>query len=96
MSKIHPTAIVDPSAELDDTVEIGAYSVVEGNVKIGAGTVLHPHVVIRSYTEIGASNQIHPFSVLGGDPQDSSLILAKYDGAIGSPARAVGGAPSIT
>jgi len=70
MSKIHPTAIVDPSAELDATVEIGAYSVVEGDVKIGGGTVLHPHVVVRSHTEIGENNQIHPFTVLGGDPQD--------------------------
>ncbi len=70
MPKIHPTAIVDPSAELDATVEIGAYSVVEGNVKIGGGTVLHSHVIVRSYTEIGENNQIHPFTVLGGDPQD--------------------------
>jgi UDP-N-acetylglucosamine acyltransferase len=74
MSKIHPTAIVDPSVELDQTVEIGPYCVVEGNVKIGAGTVLHPHVVIRSYTEIGENNQIHPFSVLGGDPQDYGYL----------------------
>ena len=70
MPKIHPTAIVDPSAELDGAVEIGAYAVVEGNVKIGGGTVIHPHVIIRSHTEIGANNQIHPFTVLGGDPQD--------------------------
>jgi len=70
MSKIHPTAIIDPSAELDGAVEIGPYCVIEGDVKIGGGTVLHSHVAIRSNTTIGENNQIHPFSVLGGDPQD--------------------------
>jgi len=70
MPKIHPTAIVDPSAELDGTVEIGPYAVVEGDVKIGAGTVLQAHVVIHSHTEVGCNNQIHPFVVLGGGPQD--------------------------
>ena len=70
MSKIHPTAIVDPSAELDGVVEIGPYCVVEGNVKIGAGTVLQAHCVIHSYTEIGENNQLSPFVVLGGGPQD--------------------------
>ncbi|MCP4375267.1 MAG: acyl-ACP--UDP-N-acetylglucosamine O-acyltransferase [bacterium] len=70
MSKIHPTAIIDPSAELDSTAEIGPYCVIEGDVRIGADTVLHPHVVIRSHTEIGENNQIDSFSVMGGDPQD--------------------------
>ena len=70
MAKIHPTAIVDPSAELDGAVEIGPYAVVEGNVKIGGGTVLHANTVVRSYTTIGENNHIHPFAVLGGDPQD--------------------------
>jgi len=70
MSKIHPTAIVDPSAELDGAVETGAYAVVEGDVRIGGGTVLHPHAIIRRYTRIGENNQVHPFAVLGGDPQD--------------------------
>ena len=70
MSKIHPTAIVDPSAELEGVVEIGPYCVVEGNVKIGAGTVLQAHCVIHSHTEIGENNLLSPFVVLGGGPQD--------------------------
>jgi len=70
MSRIHPTAIVDPSAELDRTVEIGPYAVVEGNVRIGAGTVLQAHSVIHKYTTVGENNLISPFVVLGGGPQD--------------------------
>ncbi|MDP6635263.1 MAG: acyl-ACP--UDP-N-acetylglucosamine O-acyltransferase [Phycisphaerae bacterium] len=70
MSKIHPTAIVDPSAELDGAVEIGPYAVVEGDVRIGGGTVIRSHAVIRRYTEVGENNQIDSFVVLGGGPQD--------------------------
>ena len=67
---VHPTAIVDPAARLDDGVEIGAYSVIGPHVEIGAGTRVHPHVVIQGHTRIGRDNEIHPFCSIGGPPQD--------------------------
>jgi len=70
MSKIHPTATIDPSAELDEGVEVGAYVVVEGDVKVGKGTVLRPHCVIRRYTKMGSGNYVDSFACLGGEPQD--------------------------
>ena len=70
MAKIHPTAIVDPKAELDNSVEIGAYSIIGPNVKIGAGTRIGPHVVIDGYTTIGCDNVFFQFSSIGGAPQD--------------------------
>lgn len=70
MTIIHPTAIVDPKAELDDTVEIGAYSIIGPNVKIGAGTHVGPHVVIDGHTTIGTDNRFFQFSSIGGPPQD--------------------------
>ncbi len=70
MTMIHPTAIVDPQAELDSTVEVGAYSVIGPNVKIGERTSIGPHVVIEGHTTIGADNQIFQFSSLGAAPQD--------------------------
>jgi len=70
MSRIHPTAVVDPSAELDGAVEIGPYAVVEGDVRIGGGTVIHAHAMIRRYTSMGENNQVHPCAVIGGEPQD--------------------------
>lgn len=68
--KIHPTAIIDARAELDSSVEIGAYSIIGPNVKIGAGTTVGPHVVINGHTTIGQDNQIFQFSSLGEIPQD--------------------------
>lgn len=70
MTKIHPTAIVDASAELDDDVVIGPYCVVGPNVTIGRGTCLHNHVSITGPTTIGRDNIFYPFSVIGADPQD--------------------------
>ncbi|RJF95406.1 acyl-ACP--UDP-N-acetylglucosamine O-acyltransferase [Noviherbaspirillum saxi] len=70
MTKIHPTAIIDAKAELDDAVEIGAYSIIGPNVKIGARTKVGPHVVIDGHTTIGADNQFFQFSSIGAPPQD--------------------------
>jgi len=67
---IHPTAIVDATAEIEDGVEIGAHCVVEGSVRIGAGTVLRPNSIIRQYTTLGQGNYVDSFAALGGLPQD--------------------------
>ena len=75
--RIHPTAVVDSKAELDSTVEVGAYSVIEANVRIDSGTSIGSHVVIKGPTTIGKNNRIFQFSSLGEMPQDK-----KYDGEL--------------
>jgi UDP-N-acetylglucosamine acyltransferase len=72
---IHPTAIVDPSAELAAGVSVGPYSVIGPRVRIGAGTIVGPHVVIKGPTTIGEGNRILQFASVGEDPQDK-----KYGG----------------
>ena len=72
---IHPTAIIDPSAEIAEGVTIGPYSVVGSNVSIGKGCILKSHVVIEGYTKIGENNTFFPFSAIGQVTQD-----LKYDG----------------
>lgn len=73
--KIHATAIVDVSAELDSSVEIGAYSIIGPHVKINAGTRIAGHVMINGPTTIGKNNHIYQYSSLGEAPQDK-----KYNG----------------
>lgn len=68
-SRIHPTAVVDPRAELAGDVEIGPYCLVGPGVRIDAGTRLLGHVVVRGRTQIGKANVFHPFVVIGGEPQ---------------------------
>lgn len=70
MAKIHPTAVVDETAILADDVEVGPFVLVEPDVKIGAGTILRSHAVVRRYTEMGERNVVDSYAVLGGLPQD--------------------------
>ena len=67
---IHPTAIIDPKAELEDGVSVGPYAVIGPDVTIGAGTWIGPHVVIQGPTRIGRDNKIYQFSSVGEVPQD--------------------------
>ncbi len=69
-SKIHPTAIVHPRAELHDEVRVGPYSIIGEHVRIGAGTEIASHVVIDGWTEIGRDCRIFPFASIGAIPQD--------------------------
>ncbi|TAM03898.1 MAG: acyl-ACP--UDP-N-acetylglucosamine O-acyltransferase [Paraburkholderia sp.] len=70
MSRIHPTAIVEPGAQVDESVEIGAYAVVGANVSIGARTIVGSHTVIEGHTTIGEDNRFGHFAAIGGRPQD--------------------------
>ncbi len=66
---IHPTAIIEPGAELDSTVAVGPFAIIRKNVFIGAGTEIGPHAVIEPYTTIGRQCRIFQFAALGGIPQ---------------------------
>ena len=71
-SKIHPTAVIEPGAELGEGVQIGPYSVIGPDVRIGDGNIIGPHVVIEGHTTIGARNRIYQFASIGAAPQDDS------------------------
>ena len=70
MSLIHPTALVDPAAELDSSVRVGPYTVIGPHVRIGQGTEVGAHCVIEGHTTIGQDNRIFQFNSLGAIPQD--------------------------
>ena len=72
---IHPTAIVSPEAEVGEDVEIGPYSIINGQVKIGNGTKIESHVCIgvgMGEITIGEENHFYPGCVIGSAPQDLS------------------------
>ena len=75
MSRIHPTAIIDPSVKIADGVSIGPYSVIGAQVEIGEDTEVGPHVVINGPTVIGKRNRIFQFASVGEECQD-----LKYQG----------------
>lgn len=70
MSRIHATAVVDPAAELDSSVTVGAYTVIGPHVRVGAGTTIGPHCVLEGHTTIGQDNRIFQFNSIGAISQD--------------------------
>lgn len=72
---IHHTAIIDPSAQVADDIEIGPYAVIGPHVTLASGVRIDAHAVISSHTDIGAGTHVFSHAVLGGDPQDK-----KYSG----------------
>lgn len=70
ISQVHPTAVVDPSAELGVNVVVGPYAIVGPNVVVGDETVIGPHVLIERDTVVGVACEIAKGAVLGTDPQD--------------------------
>ncbi len=75
MSNIHKTAIVSSKAKIHPGASIGPYCVLDGEIEIGQNTKLLSHVCLQGKVVIGANNEIFPFAVIGGKPQD-----LKYNG----------------
>lgn len=67
---LHPTAIIDPAAELDSTVTVGPYAIIEKGVRIDAGTEISAYSFIGGPTTLGKNNKIGPFTSVGTPPQD--------------------------
>ncbi len=72
---IHPTAIVDPKAELDSSVTVGPYCVIEGHVRVAPRCRLYQNVFLAGWTQIGEDCVLHPGVIVGHAPQDT-----KYSG----------------
>jgi UDP-N-acetylglucosamine acyltransferase len=70
MTQIHPTAIIDPKAQLGKDVSVGPFSIVGPDAVIGDGCAIHNHVTVTGCTTIGKRVQIHTGAIIGGPPQD--------------------------
>ncbi len=70
MSRIHPTAVIDRGAELDESVEVGPYAVIEAGVRIGKDTRIGPHCYVASGTALGERNWLTAHVSVGTGPQD--------------------------
>ena len=70
---IHPTAIVEPGAQLGADVQIGPFAFVAATAQIGDGCILMPHAVVLDHSTLGARCRVHPGAVLGDFPQDLSF-----------------------
>jgi UDP-N-acetylglucosamine acyltransferase len=69
-TQVHPSAIIDPEAELGEGVVVGPWSIVGPRVRVGDGTRIASHVLVEKDTTLGADCHLHQGAVLGTDPQD--------------------------
>jgi UDP-N-acetylglucosamine acyltransferase len=69
-AKIHPTATVHTSAVLEKDVEVGPYTVIGPEVKVGEGSKIEAHCIIAGWTTIGQGNHIYHGTSIGTPPQD--------------------------
>ncbi len=69
-TEIHPTAIVDPKAELGTDVKVGPYCVIYAGAKIGDRSWLQNHVTIDGPCEIGSENRFYAYASIGQQSQD--------------------------
>ncbi|OGJ88605.1 MAG: acyl-[acyl-carrier-protein]--UDP-N-acetylglucosamine O-acyltransferase, partial [Candidatus Raymondbacteria bacterium RifOxyB12_full_50_8] len=74
---IHPTAVIEAGAVVEDGCRIGAYCVIGANVRLGAGCRLHSHVVVDGHTTVGPGCEIFSFACIGKQTQD-----LKYKGGV--------------
>ncbi len=70
MAEVHPTAIVEPGADLGKGVVVGPWCTVGPDVALGDGVRLISHVTVAGRTTIGPDTVVYPFASVGMPPQD--------------------------
>jgi UDP-N-acetylglucosamine acyltransferase len=68
-AKIHPTAIVDSTADLADDVIVGPYAIIEGLVRLGPGCVVQSHAQLIGPLTAGERNIFGRACIIGDEPQ---------------------------
>jgi UDP-N-acetylglucosamine acyltransferase len=69
-TRIHPTAIVDPSARLGRDVEVGPWVMIGPDVTVGDRCRLGPRSRLVQNVVLAEDVTVGDGSILGGDPQD--------------------------
>jgi len=80
---IHPTAVVNPGARIEESAEIGPYCIVGAEVEIGARTRLMANLYVEGPTWIGEDNLFFPFSTVGVASQDLKYRYERAETRIG-------------
>lgn len=82
-NRIHQTAIVNPEAKLGNNVEVGPFSIIEGDTRIGDDCRIASNVLIAQYATIGSRVQVHKSAVIGTEPQDLKFNGEKSELKVG-------------
>ncbi|MCL2218621.1 MAG: acyl-ACP--UDP-N-acetylglucosamine O-acyltransferase [Chitinispirillia bacterium] len=83
MTAIHPTAIIEPGAQLGVNVSVGPYAVIERDVEIGDGSEIGPHAMICNGSRLGPRCRVFQGASVGQEPQDKKYAGEKTLAVIG-------------
>lgn len=76
-TQIHPTAIIEPGARIAQSVSIGPYAYIGGQVELGEGTQIAHHATVEGKTRLGKQNKVFPYAYIGAQTHD-----LKYSGGM--------------
>ncbi len=82
-SGLHPTAFVDPSAELGDGVSVGPLAVIGAGARIGANSVVGPQVYIGAGAEIGQRAALREGVRIGARVRIGDNFIAQPGAVVG-------------
>ena len=80
---IHPTAVVDPTAQLGEGVSVGPYAIVEAGAILGDHCQVAAHALVASGVRMGSGNRVYHHAIIGTDSQDMKYHGEKADLVIG-------------
>jgi UDP-3-O-[3-hydroxymyristoyl] glucosamine N-acyltransferase len=80
---IHPTAVIDPSANIGAGPHVGAYAVIGAGVLIGQGATILPHVVIYQGARIGDRFFAHAHAVVREGCQLGDDVVLQNGAVVG-------------
>ncbi len=83
MSNIHPTAIIDPQAEIGQNVTIGPFAEIRNNVVIGDGCQIGNGAIIFSGTRLGRECKVFHYAIVGEICQDLKFAGEETTAEIG-------------
>jgi len=81
---IHPTAVIDPSAQLGRDVRVGAHVVMGARCKVGDGSMIAHNVVLGSDVEIGAGSLLYPSVAVREGCRIGARVIIQPGAIIGS------------
>src|SRR5690625_2931038 len=81
---VHPTAIIEPGAEIGDGAAIGAFAVIGRGARLGKGAIVGAHVTIGSEAVIGEGALLHAGVRIGARCRIGARFIAQPNAVIGA------------
>lgn len=81
---IHPTAIIEASAQVHPSVSVGAFAYVGEKATVGANSVLMPHVTVGAEAQLGEGCVVHSGARVGERVVMGHRVILQQNASIGA------------